>query len=775
MLDYENDQDAHHQLNPRSMIEIIGIAKWDGQGGSPVYPFGFLVVTHTGSIYYLAANSDKEREEWMLHIRYGLECNFANPEVIEFKPSKVIYDPPALERTLKCAKSGTPIGMGAFADCKCCGRTFLPEHVVDTVPVLQLGVEEVEKVCSDCKNAQLVMVWLKSLNYVHVSELHERTPTVLSAVSRFKSSFRFRRHCSQRLDMAAQLLEQNQITPEEFEELRKVDHDFRHGTAVDEAEKLKIALDALGNDVQTIIGLLSNPAATYSSRSMGGDTLRNSNMLFLQVLLRLLEIGEKEPDLLDFFWPQLMQIHLLISATRKQGALMKVNLIQSALLAIAMRHEFLAMKLAWCLLASISDYAEKKISQNQYAACLCLLLQLEIVTSGTCACLTRHVFRTSEVAAIPNTKLDHNAASKSPIEALPHRVMSQILCPSQNQQREITFELYTLFKARAVLMRSHRERRFEQVIRELDDKRRGWSSRLALAGEGLTGLEQDAAQVSIGDSPSSGDVPALDVIGGASDTKTPAVADPPGFPEASILDLMLHLGCMDYSKITFPLPMAGGGMVKGHLFASIAADLYDKSVGQRHIAAHSTGAPGTNAPETPAATSVAAPAHGDASVVVDGNRVSAEQEAEEEPLCPATFDDYDYFAEWVNHRAEEISLEIDFIDAITELVDSLRFVDRALRTSKLRVAIGKLFAEYEGSGWYGYDPTCSADEPRYRIRKVITDECRVFRTKARAPSMIVCIVQRDDSRDELRGEQESIVERDAIDAVRICNYCNDRP
>ena len=44
---------------------------------------------------------------------------------------------------------------------------------------------------------------------------------------------------------------------------------------------------------------------------------------------------------------------------------------------------------------------------------------------------------------------------------------------------------------------------------------------------------------------------------------------------------------------------------------------------------------------------------------------------------------------------------------------------------------------------FGLDPTTGAGEPRMRIVHVVEEECRVFRTKARAPSLMVLIVQPD--------------------------------
>jgi len=79
----------------------------------------------------------------------------------------------------------------------------------------------------DCKHGQMVLTWLKCLNYYNAATLHEFTPEVYVDIKKYKHSFRLRKVNSTRLQMADELLEQNLIDLNEFEELRKVDHDFR--------------------------------------------------------------------------------------------------------------------------------------------------------------------------------------------------------------------------------------------------------------------------------------------------------------------------------------------------------------------------------------------------------------------------------------------------------------------------------------------------------------------------------------------------------------------
>ena len=93
--------------------------------------------------------------------------------------------------------------------CRSCGRGFCaPEYVNDISTMLQIGAEETEKVCSDCKNTQTYVIWFKTMTYLHAMTLHELSPEIGKDIGRYKASFKLRRRESGRLEMAAQLLEE---------------------------------------------------------------------------------------------------------------------------------------------------------------------------------------------------------------------------------------------------------------------------------------------------------------------------------------------------------------------------------------------------------------------------------------------------------------------------------------------------------------------------------------------------------------------------------------
>ena len=280
----------------------------------------------------------------------------------------------------------------------------------ESATMLQIGAEEAEKVCTDCRDCQAVVLWLKSLNYVHAMALHELTPAVLQDVARFKASFKWRRRLSHRLEQASDLLSEGAISAAEFEELRSVDHAYRREITHEESARLKQAVDAFGDDMQTVVDVLLNASLV----DKGGRAS------YYSIVLKVLEIADHAPDLVDFYLPQLLQVHLSLAAQRSELALVKVDLLQQALLVMSQKYPALGLKLTWSLLASGSDYKEgRNCSQTQYAACTALLLQLEMVlTGGFVSC----------IVDVPSC-----------------RRLAQVLRGSLHQQQELGYELGALF------------------------------------------------------------------------------------------------------------------------------------------------------------------------------------------------------------------------------------------------------------------------------------------------------------------------------------------
>lgn len=96
-------------------------------------------------------------------------------------------------------------------------------------------------------------------------------------------------------------MEKGELTTAEFDRCRLMDVDVRRGMQYEEAERLHTALSALGNDVQTIVDLLINPATTD-----GGGLVT-----YRQVIFRILAVAEETPAVMDFYLPQLMQVIII--------------------------------------------------------------------------------------------------------------------------------------------------------------------------------------------------------------------------------------------------------------------------------------------------------------------------------------------------------------------------------------------------------------------------------------------------------------------------------
>jgi hypothetical protein len=48
LLDYDTEEDAKQSMCPKTCVELLGVSEWDGKGRANNYPFGFLLMSHTG-------------------------------------------------------------------------------------------------------------------------------------------------------------------------------------------------------------------------------------------------------------------------------------------------------------------------------------------------------------------------------------------------------------------------------------------------------------------------------------------------------------------------------------------------------------------------------------------------------------------------------------------------------------------------------------------------------------------------------------------------------
>lgn len=709
ILDFVNESDARSMTNPKLVCEILGVSEWDGKGRSYQYPNGFLIVTHTGGEHYLSAESESNRDEWILHIRTALECHFANPVVTPYKPSKYISRPSKHEENVRnviCPIKSTPLNTSttyshrhamqavkkyarrksmkpskstkrvnndnndsdsddndhddeihrnsiydeeervkfriysgwitsdppysspAHLVCPCCSRGFSGSEYsqCETGPsVLQRGSELPEKMCYSCSLSQSMILWMKTLNYAHVSSIHALTPEVNVDTQKYKNTFKLKRSKSKRLDDAARLFEIGRINEEEFGSLRELDEDVIREEMMEESEALKQAVEAYGDDVPMLISLLMNPKATEKAGIIG----------YHYIVLKLLDIADNDPELIDFYLPQLIQVHIQAAQEHTMPSIIKVDELQQTLLAISLKYPQLGVKLAWSLLATIKDYSSipgtSKITRAQLAASMCLLLQLEMVMTGVIS----SIGDTPECCTI-----------------------AKVIQAAGHQQSEIANEMGVLFLSRLKLLELH-----QTEILNHRYKRRGALDKEKKDFEAQKEVSETNRQSAI----------SINTTG-----------------------LSSYDNHGDDGNNDGDIKIASCANILSHLLVS------------------------------PSASSAASDLKGK-----------------------------------MPDRWKGFSMQLDFVDKVTTVVDSLRFVDRPERSSTFARTLKQwdiegALKEYAmlglcGNAYLGWDPIAGAVEPLYRITKVLVDDCRVFRTKARAPSLIVCEVVRDDIYQELRN------------------------
>ena len=503
--------------------------------------------------------------------------------------------------------------------------------------------------------------------------------------------------------------------------------------------------------MMTLISLLLNPTAT----SRGG------RLAYFQLIIKILEIADHEPELIDFYLPQLLQAHLveaglggggdftgvsvdggvgvdgnissdglantaivfnstIIKTTNpvssKTGAtigpcssLTKVDLLQQAMLVLAQRHPPLGLKMAWGLIAVTSDYHEKRgnISARQFSCCVALLLQLELIVTGMVSAL---VPRPPQADLWPDsdTGID-DARHIAGADAPPCRLLASVIRPAGHQQNELAAELGTLCLVR-------------RRLQELQSvKHQQHKDKHTLEENGIQGGSLGASDW--------GHERRWEYVAGADfSPASPQGSGPrPGpTPLANCLELLLHLGVGQAA----PLPTSEEG--------------------------------------------------------INPNRPLSRP-----PHWPG-------FAH-----------QLDFMERLGFVVDSLRGCDRGMRGQrlaealegmnaestvavtaaveklglevgvKLETALGNTIAPRSPSllhhltshdlpqalGPLGWDPTSPAGQPLYRITNIVVGECRVFRTKARAPSLIAAIVVRDDS--EAVRLETVVGDTDSADPLRV--------
>ena len=239
-----------------------------------------MLVTHTGNTLYCVGASFEHRSDWMLHVRAQLEVNFANEDLASYRVHKVVATRQLPRHDGRCAATRQSLSLHAAHFCPCCGRGFVSaEHIELAIPLPHIGREQATRVCRHCHEMQLTLLWVKTANYAHMEHLHYHSEEMRSNLSLFKASFRQQRSSSGSIDMAGRLFDQGDISAEELAELRAVEYAAELDQVFKNCGELFAALEAVGADMQTVLGLLSSSTLIRAGDRHSYKTILHKVML----------------------------------------------------------------------------------------------------------------------------------------------------------------------------------------------------------------------------------------------------------------------------------------------------------------------------------------------------------------------------------------------------------------------------------------------------------------------------------------------------------------
>ena len=457
-----------------------------------------------------------------------------------------------------------------------------------------------------------------------------------------------------------------------------------------------------------ILSLLLKPSSTEAGERVA----------YSELMLSILTIADSEPELIDFYLPQLLQVHLLESMNRYAISIYKVDLLQQTILVIAQKYPSLALKISWLLTATTTDYIDKKINQIQYAACMCLLLQLEmVINNGSISCI-------ADVSSC--------------------HTLSQALRPSIHQKQELGLELSGLALIR---------RRLQEVY---DDEKKKRSIRSGVLFPPST-VSSPSPSATVTDKMMSKEVVNEEVE--AIEATTSIVHDVPMKTSASISTAYTSSGASSRGSTSLESQQlvaddTGSKIDSSPRSHSSTADspIREKSETMALVD------PSTCAPADTAANSLASFSYPASCVDLfyqlgvggepqtGGSMHRGSVASDTEDAMTHRSSGSNVYSDTMPNKVQDLhksyNKQLDFVDRLTSFVDSLRYVARPDRTEHLQKELARYNQQPEEL--LGWDPCANAGEPGYRIVRILVEDCRVFRTKARAPSLIVCEVIRQD-------------------------------
>ena len=358
-----------------------------------------------------------------------------------------------------------------------------------------------------------------------------------------------------------------------------------------------------------------------------------------------------------------------------------------------------------------SDYAEKRVTQVQYAACMCLLLQLEMIITGVVSCISDQ----------PTCKL-----------------LARTVRAAEHQQQELAYELGINFMVRRRLQEVYEQEEMQR--RKRNTPRPPPSAQLSFSPESGSSLQalsssptsssatrEEPEKYSSSSSPHSNSAEVIrkaTVLTSESDSD---VKDIDGDKDQHLKkqhDKSRDSAGRDREK------GSGGGRARPldqsqsqptclMLWHQLGVGQATRRSSDRRRRRSKKGVEASSGNKDAVEKSSSIEKEKLKGAESSGSSSSDEDET----------DDDDFFAASPSHRSPQwngFAVQLDFVDRLTELVDSLRYVDRPLRTETLCRDLAKLAdgggsasspgnaaARIQGVG-LGWDPTGCAGEPGYR-------------------------------------------------------------
>ncbi|CAN0281319.1 unnamed protein product, partial [Ectocarpus sp. 12 AP-2014] len=368
VLDFESEDDFASGAPPKAEGEVIGVSAWKGKSlQRGAHPEGFVYVTRLGHTNYCAVPSKRHHDEWMLWMRTALDMALGTDGVGPAPAAggvaisrealhRGVLEPPRPAESEVCMKSGVAFGMTQSRHyCFSCGRVFVLEHCNQRVPLPHHGFEQAVRVCDDCLEAQQHLTHLRYICCTLDAHLHDQRranrgvrASVVRRLGRQPEGGGSQAPgtLSSSLKVGLDLLEQGELSEEEFSGLVKAEEGFQKDEAYNRVHAGCLAASArLGDSTLAVVGLLHRGAAAAPWKE------------FRAVVLHLRMLAEKDLDSIDFFWPQVLHAFYLLVPTVTAEGVFKAELLEDFILAMALRSTHLALKLVWWLKGYVEDLA----------------------------------------------------------------------------------------------------------------------------------------------------------------------------------------------------------------------------------------------------------------------------------------------------------------------------------------------------------------------------------------------------------------------------------